>query len=43
MTFTIEPSVFWPGKVGVRVEDVIVVEETGGRKINQHPTALVAN
>ena len=43
MTFTIEPSVFWPGKVGVRVEDIIVVEETGGRKINQHPTDLVAN
>lgn len=43
MTFTIEPSVFWPGRVGVRVEDIIVVEENGGRKINQHPTSLVAN
>jgi Xaa-Pro aminopeptidase len=43
MTFTIEPSVFWPGRVGVRVEDIIVVEENGGRKINQHPTTLVAN
>ena len=43
MTFTIEPSVFWPGRVGVRVEDIIVVEEIGGRKINQHPTTLVAN
>jgi Xaa-Pro aminopeptidase len=43
MTFTIEPSVFWPGHVGVRVEDIIVVEEEGGRKINQHPTTLLAN
>jgi len=43
MTFTIEPSIFWPGKVGVRVEDVIVVEENGGRKINKHSTDLVAN
>lgn len=43
MTFTIEPSVFWPGHVGVRVEDIIVVEENGGRKINQHSTTLVAN
>ena len=43
MTFTIEPSVFWPGRVGVRVEDIIVVEQDGGRKINQFPNSLVAN
>jgi Xaa-Pro aminopeptidase len=43
MTFTIEPSVFWPGRVGVRVEDVIVVEENGGRKINEFTTELLAN
>ena len=43
MTFTIEPSVFWPGRVGVRVEDVIVVEENGGRKINEFTTDLIAN
>jgi len=43
MTFTIEPSVFWPGKVGVRVEDVIVVEATGGRKLNTYTTDLIAN
>jgi Xaa-Pro aminopeptidase len=42
MTFTIEPSVFWPGRVGVRVEDVIVCEAAGGRKLNAHPTTLVA-
>lgn len=43
MTFTIEPSVFWPGRVGVRVEDVILCTESGGVKLNQHPTTLVAN
>lgn len=43
MTFTIEPSVFWPGRVGVRVEDIIVVEEKGGRKINEFTTELLAN
>lgn len=43
MTFTIEPSVFWPGRVGARVEDIIVCEEQGGRKLNEHPTTLVAN
>lgn len=43
MTFTIEPSVFWPGRVGVRVEDVIVCTTTGGEKLNQHPTTMVTN
>ncbi len=40
MTFTIEPSVFWPGRVGVRVEDIILCTETGGVKLNEHPTTL---
>lgn len=43
MTFTIEPSVFWPGTVGVRVEDIILCTETGGVKLNEHPTTMVAN
>jgi Xaa-Pro aminopeptidase len=42
MTFTIEPSVFWPGRVGVRVEDIILCTETGGVKLNEHSTDLVA-
>jgi Xaa-Pro aminopeptidase len=43
MTFTIEPSVFRPGRYGARVEDVIVCEEGGGRKLNEYPTTLVAH
>jgi Xaa-Pro aminopeptidase len=43
MTFTIEPSVFWPGHVGVRVEDIILCTADGGRKINEHPTTMVVN
>jgi len=43
MTFTIEPSVYRPGRVGVRVEDVILCTETGGEKLNQYPTAMVVN
>lgn len=34
MTFTIEPSIFWPGHVGVRVEDIIVCTDTGGVNLN---------
>jgi Xaa-Pro aminopeptidase len=43
MTFTIEPSIFWPGHVGARIEDVIVCEASGGRKLNRCPEALVVN
>jgi Xaa-Pro aminopeptidase len=41
MTFTVEPSVFRPGGVGVRVEDVIVCEPGGGRRLVDYPTDLV--
>jgi Xaa-Pro aminopeptidase len=43
MTFTIEPSVFWPGRVGARVEDIILCTADGGRKLNEHPTTMVVN
>ena len=34
MAFTIEPSIFWPGRVGVRVEDLYVLEADGCRNLN---------
>ncbi|HXF97094.1 MAG TPA: Xaa-Pro peptidase family protein [Gaiellaceae bacterium] len=37
MTFTDEPSIFWDGVLGVRIEDVVVCEEGGGRYLNAHP------
>jgi Xaa-Pro aminopeptidase len=43
MTFTDEPSIMWNGRFGVRIEDVIVCERTGGRRLNSYPTELVAN
>jgi len=43
MTFTIEPSVFWPGHVGARIEDVIVCEASGARSLNRYSAALVVN
>jgi Xaa-Pro aminopeptidase len=43
MTFTIEPSIFWPGHVGARIEDVIVCEANGARKLNRYPEKLVVN
>ncbi len=43
MTFTIEPSIFRPGVVGARIEDVIVCEAGGARKLNRYPDAPVVN
>jgi Xaa-Pro aminopeptidase len=40
MTFTDEPSILVPGRYGLRIEDIIVVEEGGGRSLNSYPTAL---
>jgi Xaa-Pro aminopeptidase len=43
MTFTDEPSIMWHGKVGVRIENIVVCENGGGRKLNSYPIDLVAN
>ena len=43
MTFTDEPSIIIQGRFSIRIEDIIVVEEGGGRKLNSYPAALVAN
>jgi Xaa-Pro aminopeptidase len=42
MTFTDEPSILVPGRVGVRIEDVVVCEQGGGRSLNRYPSELVA-
>jgi Xaa-Pro aminopeptidase len=43
MTFTDEPSIIIPGRFGVRIEDIVVCEEGGGRRLNAYPADLVAN
>jgi Xaa-Pro aminopeptidase len=43
MTFTDEPSIIIPGRFSVRIEDIVVCEEGGGRKLNSYPAALIAN
>ncbi len=40
MMITIEPGIYLPGKFGVRIEDTVVVEECGGRSLNQSPKGL---
>jgi Xaa-Pro aminopeptidase len=41
MTFTIEPSVFWPGRVGVRIEDIVLVTDSAGVKLNEYSPDMV--
>ncbi|MDX6455306.1 MAG: hypothetical protein QOD48_1413 [Gaiellaceae bacterium] len=43
MTFTDEPSIMIPGRFSVRIEDIIVVEDGGGRILNTYPSTLVAS
>jgi Xaa-Pro aminopeptidase len=43
MTFTDEPSILLDGRFGVRIEDVVVCEPDGGRKLNAFPPALIVN
>ena len=43
MTFTDEPSIIIPGRFAVRIEDIVVCEDGGGRKLNAYPPALVAS
>ena len=35
MCFSIEPGIYLPGKFGVRIEDIVTVTPTGGRRLNQ--------
>ena len=34
MCFSIEPGVYLPGRFGVRIEDIVVVTDDGGRRLN---------
>jgi Xaa-Pro aminopeptidase len=43
MTFTDEPSIIIPNRFSVRIEDIVVCEEGGGRILGSYPAALVAN
>jgi Xaa-Pro aminopeptidase len=40
MTFTDEPSIIIPGRYSVRIEDIVVCEEAGGRKLGSYPPDL---
>jgi Xaa-Pro aminopeptidase len=40
MAFSIEPGIYQPGRWGARIEDIVVVEESGAMRLNHRPRAL---
>jgi Xaa-Pro dipeptidase len=40
MTFTVEPGIYLPGRGGVRIEDNVIVTETGGESMSKLDRAL---
>ena len=44
MCFSIEPGIYLPGRFGVRIEDIVVATEDGGRRLNNtsHEMRIVA-
>lgn len=40
MIFSVEPGIYIPGKVGVRIEDLILVTEDGYENLNNHKKEL---
>lgn len=40
MTFSIEPCIVFPGRWGARIEDIVVVTDTGVERLNHRPRDL---
>ncbi|MDR3654913.1 MAG: Xaa-Pro peptidase family protein [Mycobacterium sp.] len=41
MAFSIEPGIYFPGRWGARIEDIVVVTEDGGAAVNNRPHELI--
>ncbi|MBS4730458.1 aminopeptidase P family protein [Mycobacterium sp. SM1] len=41
MAFSVEPGIYFPGRWGARIEDIIIVTENGAMPVNNRPRELV--
>ncbi|HZC53586.1 MAG TPA: M24 family metallopeptidase, partial [Mycobacterium sp.] len=41
MVFSIEPGIYFPGRWGARIEDIVVVTEDGAMAVNNRPHELI--
>lgn len=41
MAFSVEPGIYFPGEWGARIEDIVIVTETGAESLNNRPHELV--
>ncbi|MFD9291538.1 M24 family metallopeptidase [Streptomyces sp. NPDC060030] len=40
MCFSVEPGIYLPGRFGVRIEDIVTVTSSGGRRLNTTPREM---
>ena len=41
MVFSVEPGIYLPGVTGIRIEDIVALEEGGARRLTNSPREAV--